>query len=227
MRADATHRTIAENVVQLLTRGTTPLPNDCFVELDAYWTALSAGRLMPARSEVDPRGISGALHHTFLVERIAPGLARFRLAGQHLSDIMGMDVRGMPLSTFFTPKARDPLAELVKAVFDDPARIDLTLDGGRSGLRARIAGRLMMLPLRDAGGAVSRAIGCIAVSNPVAGGPCHFDITDQTCQTLIGYGSVEDAPKAPPLDFGVADAAREKLRHKEKMRSTLRLVTTD
>ncbi|MCB2111761.1 MAG: PAS domain-containing protein, partial [Rhodobacteraceae bacterium] len=60
----------------------------------AYWEALRAGREVPYRSEIDPRGIESALEHTFVLERIAPRIARFRLAGVHLCDLMGMEVRG-------------------------------------------------------------------------------------------------------------------------------------
>ena len=55
---------------------------------------------MPRRAEIDPRGIENALEYAFILERIAPGMARIRLAGIHLSDLMGMEVRGMPLTSF-------------------------------------------------------------------------------------------------------------------------------
>ena len=45
-------------------------------EVEAYWEALRGVRMMPLRSEIDPRGIERALDHTFILERIAPGLAR-------------------------------------------------------------------------------------------------------------------------------------------------------
>jgi hypothetical protein len=67
-------------------------------ELRAYWEALREGEMLPRRDRVDPRGIAGALEHSFLIERIAPGVARFRISGMVFNDLMGMDIRGMPMS---------------------------------------------------------------------------------------------------------------------------------
>ncbi|NCU21311.1 PAS domain-containing protein, partial [Candidatus Falkowbacteria bacterium] len=101
---------------KIIALGTAPRsPADrALADLRSYWEALRQGRPVPARAEVDPRGIERALDYTFLLERIAPGMGRFRLAGMHLNDLMGMEVRGMPLSTFFAPLSRKPAAELLE-----------------------------------------------------------------------------------------------------------------
>ncbi|MEC9102783.1 MAG: PAS domain-containing protein, partial [Pseudomonadota bacterium] len=70
-------------------------------EVEAYWQAIRAGRLVPRRSDIDPRGIERALEFAFVAERIATGLGRLRIAGSHLTDLLGMEVRGMPLTAFF------------------------------------------------------------------------------------------------------------------------------
>src|SRR5690606_32280451 len=57
-------------------------------DLRDYWQSLRRGRAVPARADVEPHGISRALDHAFVLERIAPGAARFRLAGRHLIDLM-------------------------------------------------------------------------------------------------------------------------------------------
>lgn len=72
-------------------------------QIEAYWEALRGSRLMPKRSEIDPRGIETALEYTFVLERIAIGMARLRIEGSHLNNLMGMEVRGMPLTSFITP----------------------------------------------------------------------------------------------------------------------------
>ncbi len=73
-------------------------------QAEAYWTALLTGRGVPMRSQIDPRGLENILEYTFILERIAPGLARYRLAGSHLNNLAGMEVRGMPLTTFLNPR---------------------------------------------------------------------------------------------------------------------------
>ena len=62
-------------------------------QAEAYWTALLTGEGVPMRSQIDPRGLENILEYTFILERIAPGLARFRLAGSHLNNLAGMEVR--------------------------------------------------------------------------------------------------------------------------------------
>ena len=42
--------------------------------LYSYWQSLRGTRLVPARSEVDPRAIEDCLEYAFILERIAPGL---------------------------------------------------------------------------------------------------------------------------------------------------------
>ena len=80
-------------------------------EVESYWMALCGAEDLPLRSEIDPRGIEGALEFAFLIERISPRLAKLRVAGSHLTDLMGMEVAGMPLSALFAPEDRERLAE--------------------------------------------------------------------------------------------------------------------
>ncbi len=167
-------------------RATAPAP-DCFAAVETYWGALCDGRLMPRRSDVDPARIAGALDRTFLLDRLAPGVVRFRLAGRHLADLMGMDVRGMPLTSFILPDARDAVAEAVEAVFAEPARVDLRLRTESRMLRRGASGRLLLLPLRDRRGEVSCAIGCLSADAMPHSRPIRFSVTDDDRRTLIGY----------------------------------------
>lgn len=142
----------------------------------AYWEALRNGRDMPFRSEIDPRGIESALEHTFILERIAPRLARFRLAGSHLSDLMGMEVRGMPFTAFFTTAARGETEAILARVFDGPETADLTLAPEQGTGRDAMDARLLLLPLRSDLGDVSRALGCLVGLGHTGRVPRRFDI---------------------------------------------------
>ena len=79
-------------------------------QAEAYWTALRRGDDVPSRSQIDPRGLENILSNTFILERIAPGIARFRLAGSLVNEMAGMEVRGMPVTAFFTTEARKQLS---------------------------------------------------------------------------------------------------------------------
>ena len=60
-------------------------------KIEQYWNEVRGKRLVPSRCEIDPRGMQGVLGHTFILERIAGGLARFRIAGSHLNELTGLE----------------------------------------------------------------------------------------------------------------------------------------
>ncbi|MCQ0093004.1 PAS domain-containing protein [Roseovarius sp. M141] len=144
----------------------------------AYWQRTRRGGDVPRRSDIDPRGIEPLLSNAFILERIAPGLARMRIAGSHLTDLMGMEVRGMPVSAFITPAHRDALSHHLVRLFDQPAMIRLSLDSpGRPGAPG-LKGDMLILPLRSDLGDISRALGCLVTQGNVGRGPRRMDITD-------------------------------------------------
>ena len=93
-------------------------------EIRAYWESLRHDGQIPLRSDIDPRAIESALPHAFILERIAPQIARFRVAGQHLTQLMGSDARGMPLTAFFMAGSRDRAAAKPSTTSTDPQESD-------------------------------------------------------------------------------------------------------
>ena len=180
----------------------------------AYWEALRAGRDVPYRSEIDPRGIETALEHTFVLERIAPRIARFRLAGVHLCDLMGMEVRGMPITAFFAPAARAEVEEVLARVFEGPETAELSLEGEVSQGRPHIEAKLLLLPMKSDLGDVSRALGCLVASGPVGRTPRRFQITAARVRSTRDAADLRPAPPsftAPsrvtaPVTAGFADS---------------------
>lgn len=175
------------------------------LQVEEYWEALRGNRLVPDRSEVDPRGLSGALEHAFVLERIAPGLARFRVAGMHLSDLMGLEVRGMPISATFTPDTRADLARALEATFNEPARLRLLLRGEDGIGRPALAGEMVLLPLRSDGGDITRALGALVMDGMIGRQPRRLSATSVEHKTLTGYAAPEGATGAEAP--GLAEAA--------------------
>lgn len=175
-------------------------------EVRAYWEALRPEGGLPERAAIDPRGLERALEHVFLVERIAPGLARFRLAGMHLTVLMGMEVRGMPLSALFDPQGRDRMQGLLEQVFSGPSVLELALEGERGIGRPSLEGRMILLPVRGDAGTCDRALGCLVTVGPVGRTPRRFAVARQVTEALVP--SQERAPKAaaPVLQPGLAEA---------------------
>ncbi|MBK5934131.1 hypothetical protein C8N32_105168 [Rhodovulum imhoffii] len=130
-------------------------------EVDAYWHGLRKGRPLPRRAEIDPRGFQNALPGCFLLERISPHEARFRVAGSALADLMGMDLRGMPFSALVVPDDRIRMRRLLDGMFRTPSRMRVEI---RAGGSHRGDGAMLVLPLSDSGGEISQALGVVAVS---------------------------------------------------------------
>lgn len=191
--------------------------------VESYWEKLRAGRIMPCRSEVDPRGISGALENAFVLERVARGVGRFRLAGMHLNDILGMEVRGMPVTSLILPGSRDDMITALAAVFDEPAIVRLTLKSDSGLGRPEFTARMVLLPLRSDLGDVSRVLGCFVADGKVGRAPRRFDIVDQKHRTLIGYGEPKLAGTPPTMERGVIPM-RATAPRRTADRANLRLV---
>ncbi|SEP11531.1 hypothetical protein SAMN04490248_12625 [Salinihabitans flavidus] len=173
-------------------------------QVEGYWDALREGRDMPLRSEVDPRGIQGALAHAFILERIAPGMTRIRVAGSVLNNVMGMEVRGMPFSALFTVGARKQLAALCDRVLTTPARARIALSAETGFGRGPLDGQLLLLPLRSDLGDISRMIGCLSLQGMVGTTSRRFDIVHSTLTPLGALrpdaGMHTPAPHRAPVD---------------------------
>ncbi len=154
----------------------------------AYWQRLRRGSDVPRRSDIDPRGIEALLSYAFVAERIAPGLARMRIAGSHLTDLMGMEVRGMPVSAFITPAHRDTLAHHLVQLFDQPAMLMVSLAAEDA---PALTGKMLVLPLRSDLGDISRALGCLVTEGNIGRGPRRLAITNV---------QVTPVETAPPTD---------------------------
>ncbi len=140
-------------------------------EVEAYWEALREGRDMPSRAEVDPRGIQQALSHSFILERAAPGMARFRIAGSVISNLMGMEVRGMPVSSMIAFDSRDEFRSVLEDVFAGPATGRLTFYSDAGYGRGQLEAQMILLPLRSDLGDVTRILGCVAWRGDIGRAP--------------------------------------------------------
>lgn len=154
--------------------------------VETYWHALCGENTVPLRSEVDPRGMENALEYAFLLERIAPTMAKIRVAGSHLSDLMGMQVAGMPLSTLIAPEDRETFGQGVSRLFADPGIVRIELIGQDGFGKPAMKGWMILMPLRSDFGEVSRALGALVTDGRIGRTPRRF---------RVGRVSVEPALK--------------------------------
>ncbi|MDB4073410.1 PAS domain-containing protein, partial [Ascidiaceihabitans sp.] len=153
-------------------------------QVESYWEALRGSRLVPKRSEIDPRGIEHALEYTFVLERIAIRMARFRIAGSHLCNIMGMEVRGMPLSSFITPSGRETLGSVLEDVFQSPSACELEMEAEVGRKKPAMEARMVLMPLRSDLGDVSRILGCFVAKGELGTQPRRFEIVTTKLRCL-------------------------------------------
>lgn len=193
-------------------------------QVRAYWEGLREGPTLPRRDQIDPRGIAGALEYAFVLERIAPGIARFRLAGMHIVDLMGMEVRGMPLSALFDPAGRSALGIALEKVFTAPAILDLHLEAERSIGKPALSARMMILPLLGNSNAPDMALGCLISRGDVGRSPRRFAVSNLMLDTLPGKAN----PTAQKMQHELAEApVPYQVQPTAKGRSYLQLVKLD
>ena len=142
--------------------------------IEAYWQGLRdrtpGGSGLPARTDIDPRGIGQDLHHAFILERIAPDQCRIRVSGSVLSAFLGCEARGLPFSRAFDHTSQPALARAMEDSFRRPATARLTLEVPRRGLRAGAIGEIRLLPLLGQQGNVTHLLGAVGFAGHVT--PC-------------------------------------------------------
>jgi hypothetical protein len=163
--------------------------------LRRYWEALREEESLPSRDRVDPRGLIFTLSHVFLIERQAPGLVRFRLAGRALCDLAGQELRSGPVEMLFDPASRPRLAAQLEMVFTGPCVLEAVLSTVPSPRHASLPARMIALPLTGLTGETSLALGCIDIDVP-AGHPASRLSLERVLRQPLGPASLPQ--EAPP-----------------------------
>ncbi|MEX0285656.1 MAG: PAS domain-containing protein [Paracoccaceae bacterium] len=178
-------------------------------QMEAYWRALPRrGHAVPRRSDVDPRGVEAVLRYAVILERVAPRVARFRIAGQHMTDLTGMEVRGMPVTALFSAASRDPMGDALARMFDTPSILRANLRGERRFGGPALDGQMMLLPLCLENGEVSRAMGAIVTNGGQQMGPqklAAMDFEPSPVHDLLTEVEEEEAPVLQAANEGFAE----------------------
>ncbi|WP_282026812.1 PAS domain-containing protein [Limimaricola cinnabarinus] len=140
--------------------------------VEAYWRGLTRQGLAPPRAAIDPHEIGEALPFMFLLDAVAPGVGRLRIAGREICEIAGGEARGLPLSCLFAASARPRLAGLLKRAFEahHPCRAPLI---ATRAARGRRCAELLLLPLLPRAGLPPQILG--ALSHDLRAGTHRFD----------------------------------------------------
>jgi len=156
-----------------------PMKHPVLIELLRHWEALRGADTVPSRSALDPRQIENVLEHAFILEESGDGQPRFRIAGMTISELMGMEVRGMPAVSLIAEQDRPRFAGIMQRLLQKPEIVELSLvTEGRGPVP------MLMLPLRNDKGAVNRILGCLVATPPVAT-PCRLTIQSAKSTRIV------------------------------------------
>ena len=142
--------------------------------LDSYWRDLARDGQLPLWSDVDPGQIQDALEYAFMADCVGRCHARLRVAGGAVSGVLGQDFHGLPLSMIVMPNERDRFGAALRRCFEDRIALELCLTAQKTGTRAR----MVLYPLADTTGTVTRILGGLVCTGDTGPCPCRFDLTD-------------------------------------------------
>ncbi len=188
-----------------------------FAEMRGYWEALRRPGGLPLRADLDPRGLKNCLHQALIAERVAPGLARMRLAGAIFTDVMGMEVRGMPLSALFDPMARDALETVLNRVFAGQEAAVLLLEAERGLGRPALTAQLMLLPMVGETGVVDLLLGCLVLRGTAGRTPRRFQILNVKYETIGAGPKPAYDPVAVHAEAQLGDEVIVRLQPRERV----------
>jgi len=144
-------------------------------ELAVYWTNLNSGDL-PRRSDIDPRQLERVLPYLFILDRTGADNATIRLGSTQLETLTGAPMKGMQFSDLIDPSSRDMISRGFEKLWvkKTPQSFDIT--SSFTDQRDTISGKVILFPLRDVFGRVTKAIGALQVMGRIKYPPYTFDI---------------------------------------------------
>lgn len=165
----------------------------------AYWNSKRGAGGVPLLSDIDIGHLESLRNNAFIGERIAPGIARIRIAGGQLDALLGTDPRGLPLTALIARPSRYDLADSLVEVFDRPAILQAGLVSRAAANRPLLSAELVLLPLLSDLGDISRVLGCVMFQGTIGRTPRRFELEDVTTSPIIPDVRPGDgADTAPP-----------------------------
>ncbi len=134
--------------------------------LYSYWNDVRDGRLAPRRFDIEPAQISEVLPDTFMLERIASSIYRYRLAGTRICDQFQSEFRGVNFLDGWAPDDCEVLTRDFAAMSEQGGVGVFTIEA-RSMSGGAVQFEILILPLIHTEGTIDRYLGSIsAISAP-------------------------------------------------------------
>lgn len=195
-------------------------------EVRAYWEGLRRDGAIPSRADIDPRGMADVLHSVFVGESIGKGLMLLRIAGSDLSEIAGIEARGLPLSVLFRARSREKLSRTIEKVLAQPMVAEFSLEAETRIGQTPVRAHLLLLPLNSADGARKLVLGCLATTVKTVPASSRFEIMELSEEILLLPAETPlVAEPAAPLPIQLSRVSpRPAFQSKRSRPSHLRLV---
>jgi len=136
--------------------------------IERDWRQMCGPELRPSHVALDMLQMDDTLPHAIMLKRTGPGSSRIRVAGQKVHDLYRSDLAGRRFETLFGDATSETVAELVEAAFTLPAITSFGVQAQRSLGRRPVRGQVILLPMRDPLGDITRLLGAIVTD----GTPC-------------------------------------------------------
>lgn len=128
--------------------------------LYSYWNSVRGERTTPRRFEIEPAKIAAILPWTFILERIDTDAFRYRLAGTHVCDIFGVELRGSNFLDGWSSVDRLAIVRHLAALTKHSAVLSIYLEAAPVA-RASSQFEALLLPLRHTDDKIDRILGAL------------------------------------------------------------------
>jgi hypothetical protein len=126
-----------------------------------YWNKVRGDRKMPRRFEIEPGKITAILPSTFILERVDAETYRFRLAGTHVCEIFGSELRGANFLDGWSGTDRLSLVRHLSALAKQGAVETIHMEAAPLA-RASTPFEVVLLPLHHMTDDVDRVLGAFS-----------------------------------------------------------------
>ena len=131
-------------------------------ELFAYWNRIRGSEPAPRRTDIEPGDIRRVLPDTFILEVIASGNHRVRLAGTRMCSLYGREIKGGNFLDLWSDEDRHTVASATERVAEDATGIVIETDLISARDRT-VSSEFLLLPLRHGAPTHDRILGSCAV----------------------------------------------------------------
>ena len=126
-----------------------------------YWNDVRAGRLAPRRFDIEPAQISAVLPDTFMLERIASSIYRYRLAGTRICDQFQSEFRGVNFLDGWAPDDTETLNRDFTSMSEQGGAGLFTIEA-RNLSGGSVQFEVLVLPLVHTEGTIDRYLGSMS-----------------------------------------------------------------